>query len=94
MTDATTGKPAPSGSKAFPAIISAFIASFTMNQFSLHGVNFETAGVSSEVVKSLLEGSMVGFFTWLSWTNIVNGITEIIVSVKDAVKSWRNAAKS
>lgn len=75
-------------------MIAASFASYIMTQCSLHGVNFETLGVSSEVVKSFLIGNLVAFFTWLSWGNMVAFVTDIIQSVHGAFKTWRNAAKS
>jgi len=90
MTDTL---PQPTGyGKTGAAIISAFVASFIMTQLSLSGVNFEVMGISSEIVKSLIIGHLVGFFTWLTPTNFVMGVRSAILFVRSALKSWHDAA--
>jgi hypothetical protein len=77
--------------KVGASIASAWLASYCMTQLSLHGVDFAELGVSSEIVKSTVIGTLVGFFTWLTPQNIVNEITSIIIFCKNAIKQWRNA---
>lgn len=83
----------PGNSKTFSAILAAVVSSYCMTKLSLNGVNFETMGVSSELVKSLLVGSLVGFFAWLTPRNFVGAVRDIILFVRDAFISWRKAAK-
>ena len=90
MTD--TQSPSTGYGKTGAAIISAFVASFIMTQLSLSGVNFEVMGVSSEIVKSLIIGHLVGFFTWLTPTSFVMAVRGGILFVRSAFKSWHDAA--
>ena len=93
MSDpAKSPDPTSGNSKTISSIFAAMVASYCMTQASLHGVNFETMGVSSEIVKSLLIGSLVGFFAWLTPKNIVGAIRDAILFVRDAIISWRQAA--
>lgn len=59
------------GPSVLKALISSGLASYFMTQCSLHGVNFETLGVSSEIVKSTLIAGFVSFFTWLTFANLI-----------------------
>ena len=62
-----------------------------MTQLSLHGVDFTEMGVSSELVKSTLIGSLVGLLTWLTPQHFVSEITNAIVFCKSALAQWRAA---
>lgn len=67
--------PAPqtsSGPSVFKALISSGLASYFMTYCSLHGVDFETLGVPSEIVKSTLIAGFVSFFTWLTFANVID----------------------
>lgn len=88
MSDTTTS----SGyGKIGASIVAAWAASYLMTQLSLHGVNFTELGVPSEIVKSTLVGTLVGFFTWISPSNLVDSVTEAIVFCKDAISEWKKA---
>lgn len=92
MTDQTNTKPTVNSSTT-SAIISAIVASYLMTQFSLAGVNFETLGVSSELVKSTSIGVLVGFFAWLTPNNIVISLRNVIIFVRTAKESLTKAAE-
>ena len=78
--------------KVGTAILSAFLASLLMNWFSLHGVNFETLGFPSELVKSTLIGGFVGFFTWITPNHFVEGVIDFILFLRRAKKQINDAA--
>lgn len=67
------------------AMLAGIISSYCMNKLSLAGVNFETLGVSSEIVKSTIVGNLVVFFAWATPTNIVNSIRATIIWCRN---SW------
>lgn len=83
----------PSGnSKTVSSILAAMVSSYFMTQLSLHGVDFETMGISSEIVKSFFIGSLVGFFAWVTPKNLVSAVRDVILFWRDSWKSWRDAA--
>ena len=73
------------------SIVAAWVASYIMTQFSLHGFDFAVLGFSSELVKSTIIGTLVGFFTWLTPQHLVQEITSAIVFCKSAWAQWRAA---
>lgn len=81
-------------SQVVSAIVAAILASYCMTQLSLHGVDFETLGVSSEIIKSTLIGFFVGFFTKLTPANLVGVLKEIIIFRKRALKELHDAAEN
>lgn len=92
MTDTTvSSRPTSSNSQIFSAILAAILASYFMTQFSLHGVDFETLGVPSEIVKSTIVGTLVGFFAKLTPANFVEVIKDIILFWVNALKTWSDA---
>lgn len=72
-------------------ILSGFLSTFIMNQASLHGVNFELAGVPSEVIKSCIDGTLIGFFVGLTPDHFVAFVRDVIVFVKQSLRSWKDA---
>lgn len=84
--------------KITAAILSAVIISYLMNQASLHGVNFEFEAngikVSSELVKSTLEGTLTGVFVGLTPNHLLASLLDVIAWVKNAQKQIRGAWNS
>lgn len=95
MTDqANTGTPQKSGfGKVGSSVFVAWLAGYFTNQLSLHGVDFTTAGVPSEVVKSSIEAVIVGVSVWLTPQNFVDEIVCFIVFCKTSWKKIRGAAE-
>jgi hypothetical protein len=77
--------------KVGASVVAAWLGSYTMTQLSLHGVNFEELGVSSEIVKSTIIGTLVGFITWASPSNFVHVLIDIIIFCKDSIRQIRSA---
>ena len=80
--------------KVGASILASWVASYTMTQFSLHGVDFSILGVSSEVVKSTIVGTLAGFFTWLSPRHFIDSVTCAITFCREAVSEWHDALKN
>lgn len=80
-------------SSVIQAMLAAILASFLVNQLSLAGVNFETLGVSSEIVKSTIVGNLVVFFAWVTPANIATGVRSTILFTRSTWLSWRSAAE-
>ena len=87
QTDGSTGF-----GKMGIGILSGFLSTFLMNQASLHGVDFTLAGVPSEVVKSGLDGALVGFFVMLTPQHFVAWTVDTVLFFKNWWKQLRNAA--
>lgn len=85
--------PKDGNSKIISCVLAAAISGYFMNYASLHGVNFEELGVSSEIVKSTLVGMVAGFFATLTPKNFVSSVRDTILFVRDALMSWRKAAE-
>lgn len=94
MTDTTIKdeKVAPKSS-IFQAMIAAAVASYFVTQLSLAGVNFETLGVSSELVKATIVGQLTVFFGWATATNVVTSLRTSILFVRNSYLSLRQAAE-
>jgi len=88
MTNTT---PSTGNGKIWASVVAAWLTSYTMTQLSLHGINFEELGVSSEIVKSTIIGILVGCITWLSPENLLHSTIEAIIFCKDAVRQIRAA---
>ena len=80
--------------KMSASVFAGFLSSFLMNQASLHGVDFTLAGVPSEVVKSGLDGALIGFFVWVTPQHFVAWTVDTVLFFKDWSKQLRNAANS
>lgn len=98
MPDTTTSTPADkpdtksgTGFQIGASFLAAGIASYAMTQASLHGVNFEVLGVSSELVKATIIAHLVAFFTWASPKNVSDAIRGAIIFVKKTLRSWHDA---
>lgn len=96
MTDLTNQQIAKDeGKKGFGQIGSAFIstimATYIINQASLHGVNFELLGISSELVKSSMEGLLISGLVWATPSHFIAAIVDAIVFIKT---SWKQIASA
>lgn len=80
--------------KVGSGIISGLLASYIMNQASLHGVDFQLLGISSELIKSSIEGLLVGVFVWMTPSHFAAAVTDGIVFIKATAKQWRDAWNS
>jgi hypothetical protein len=94
MTDSSQTKSKGGIGKLAAAIISAGVASYIVNRLSLNGVDFTALGVSSEIVKASLVGTLVGFLTGLTPQHVVDEMATVIVFFKNAFKQLRNAWRS
>lgn len=79
--------------KVGSSILAAALSGYIVNRFSLHGVDFTEFGVPSEVVKASLEGTLVGFFVWLTPQNFVDGLVSAITFCKSSWKKISGAAE-
>ena len=79
---------APGFGKMGIGILSGFFTTFLMNQASLHGIDFTVYGVSSEVVKSGLDGAIIGSLVYLTPAHFVAAITDVIIFTKQTLRSW------
>lgn len=80
-------------SSVIQAMLAGILSSFLVNQLSLAGVNFETLGVSSEIVKSTIVGNLVVFFAWATPVNIAASVRNSILFTRSTWQSWRSAAE-
>lgn len=88
------------GKLGFGKIAAGFLAcgvsTYVMNQLSLHGVNFEEdiipgVKLSSEIVKSALEGTLVSLFVGMTPSHFVAFVKDGIVFVKQTWRTWKSA---
>lgn len=84
----------PARASILQAMIAAIVSSYVVTRLSLAGVNFETLGVSSEIVKSTIVGQLVVFFGWATPTNIVSSLRASILFIRNSYLSLRQAAES
>lgn len=85
--------------KIFSGILAGFISSYLMNQLSLHGINFEAdiipgVRISSEVVKSTLDGVLIGFFVGCTPSHFVAFVKDTIIFIKQSWLTWQQAWKN
>lgn len=80
--------------KIVSGIIAGILTSYLMNQASLHGINFELLGVSSELVKSTIDGSLVGIIIGLTPSHFVAAICDAKVFIKTSFKQISEAGNS
>lgn len=90
-TQPVTPAPQGGGFSIGASFLAAGVTSYLMTQASLHGVNFEVFGVSSEVVKATIIAHLVAFFTWASPANVSATVRGAIVYVKTTLRSWHDA---
>ena len=81
-------------SKVIAGVVAAGCTSYFMNWCSLRGVDFEALGVSSELVKSTIIGSVSGTLVGLTPDSIVQDIIDLIVWVKTSVKRIKDACNA
>lgn len=91
MTDCPPKKDSGFG-KVGSSILAAALSGYIVNKFSLHGVDFTEFGVPSEVVKASIEGTLVGFFVWLTPQNFIDEVVCFIVFLRASWRKIRNAA--
>lgn len=72
-------------------IISGGISTYMLNYLSLKGVDFKTFGVDSEMVKSAIDGTIVGVVSAPS--NLVYTLRDGILWVRFACKTLWNALR-
>lgn len=80
--------------KIVSGIIAGIITSYIMNQASLHGINFELLGISSEIVKSTIDGSLIGVIIGLTPSHFVAALCDMIIFFKTSIKQIREAGNS
>lgn len=86
--------------KIVSALLIGGLSSYIMNQLSLHGVNFELNDVipgvkmSSEFVKSTLEGTLEGAAVWLTPAHFMAAIVDFIRAFKRGWKTIVDAIKA
>lgn len=89
MTDTSIKPDVPGGKVTVLAIIiSAWLASYIMTQCSLHGIDFKTFGVDSEMVKSTIIATAVSFIS--KPKTFVSTISDGILFVRETGKTWYN----
>lgn len=92
MTNTSNAPQNGSGmSKIIAGILAAGITSYTMNWFSLHGVDFKTLGMDSEVVKASLIGTIAGTIVGFTPQNFVEAIKDGILFGRASLKKWEDA---
>lgn len=92
MTD-TSSLPKGGNGKLVTGFIATGISIYTMNYFSLHGINFQLMGVDSEIVKASIIALVTTFLTWLTPQHVVDKITAAIVFLKRAKQQINNAGE-
>ena len=79
-------------SKLVACIIASGCASYAMNWFSLHGVDFSQMGMDSEFVKSTIVGAVTGFLAGITPNSVLATITNAITWFRTARTEIRDAA--
>lgn len=72
--------------KVGAAILSGIVTTYIMNKASLHGVDFTLLGIPSELVKSTIDGTIIGTLVGFTPAHFVAGILDGVVFVRT---SWR-----
>lgn len=95
MTDtpATPGKEPASKSKIICSVLAGIVANYFMNYASLRGVNFETFGIPSEMIKSALVGAWAGFFAWVTPNNVRSAARDALIWLWETRKILKKAAE-
>lgn len=96
MTDSTHSidKRSPGGiGKISAAIISAIIARhFIAFIEASYGTDFfQTAGISADLVKDTITGTLIGAVVGLTPQHCVAEVTSAIIFVKTTLKQWKDA---
>lgn len=68
------------------AILSGILTTYIMNQASLHGFDFTLCGIPSELIKSTLDGAIIGALVGFTPNHVIASIVDGIVFIKTA---WR-----
>lgn len=80
--------------KVISGFISGILTTYLTNKASLHGVNFEVLGVSSEMVKAGIDGAIISVSVWATPSHFVAAVKDGILFVKYAWRQWREAWNS
>jgi hypothetical protein len=72
------------------AVISA-AATFALNYASLHGVDFQTIGIPSELVKAAIVGHLISFYDWVTPDNLVDAVVQSILWIRESCAKIRGA---
>lgn len=80
--------------KIVAGIIASGLTNYVMNQASLHGINFELIGISSEVVKATIDGTLVGVIVGLTPSHFVAALCDAKVFIKTSLKQFREAGNT
>lgn len=83
-------KPKVGMNRILAGVIAAGMSSWLLTWCSLHGVDFKTFGVDSELIKSSITGSLVGFF--IAPDSCLNSIRDFLIWCYDWARSLRTAA--
>lgn len=76
------------------AFISVILATYIINQASLHGVDFTLLGIPSEMIKSSLEALIATFIVWATPSHFVASIVDAIIFLKTSFRQIRQAWNS
>lgn len=94
MTDPTNSlpeKPKVGLNRVLAGVLAGAIASWSLTWCSLHGVDFKTFGVDSEVVKGGLTGTLVGVFT--APDTLLMSVRDVLIWAYNWVKTLKRAAE-
>lgn len=84
--------PKTGNGKWWAGFAATFAATYVVDHLQReHGVDFKEMGTDPAIMKSLVEGSFVSFFVWISPSHIVESVTDVILFVKTAIKNWHDA---
>lgn len=76
------------------AIIGSILTTYIMNQASLHGVDFTLYGIPSELVKSTIDGTIIGTLVGFTPSHFTAAITDGILFIKTTLRQWKEAWNS
>lgn len=82
--------------KTFATAISVAVGSYTMNQLSLHGINFDAEilpglKIPSEMVKSGIEMAVTTAFFYATPSHFVAFVKDVIIFIKQSLRTWKQA---
>ena len=91
MTDQPAQQPKGGKAKLASAFVAAALTTYFINQASLHGVDFTTLGIPSEMVKSAIEAHLIVFAAWATPQHFVDAIVDTKIWLLTSWKRIRNA---
>lgn len=83
------GKQVPLWLRIIFGVIASGITSWSLNFASLHGVDFKTFGINSEIIKSTIESTLTGVF--IAPECIPLAIAGVIVGIRLGLRTIVNA---